>query len=310
MTIDHTFLPMLRSPRTMAPLTFEDDALVATDGDKYRINGNGIPLFAEAFCSADARRQQVHYDRVAENYLANLAYPHTQEYMRYLDDRFLADVDESRLTDVGEICCGGGEAFQLLGRKVGRGIGLDISESMLDSARRKLPGKNYLFIQGDATALPLAESLFDSVFIIGGIHHVNDRRALFQEIFRVLKPGGRFYWREPVSDLFLWQWLRAIVYAISPGLDGKTEHPLHYQDTVPVLASVGFQVRSWRTYGFLGYCFLMNSDILFFNRLFRYLPGIRALTRAMARFDDWCVRLPGMGRYGLIVNGVAEKPGD
>ena len=310
MTIDHTFLPMLRSPRTMAPLTFEDDGLVATDGDKYRINGNGIPLFAEAFCSADARRQQAHYDRVAENYLANLAYPHTQEYMRYLDDRFLADVDESRLTDVGEICCGGGEAFQLLGRKVGRGIGLDISESMLDSARRQLPGKNYLFIQGDATALPLAESLFDSVFIIGGIHHVNDRRALFQEIFRVLKPRGRFYWREPVSDLFLWQWLRAIVYTVSPGLDGKTEHPLHYQDTVPVLASVGFQVRSWRTYGFLGYCFLMNSDILFFNRLFRYLPGIRALTRAMARFDDWCVRLPGMGRYGLIVNGVAEKPGD
>jgi hypothetical protein len=42
-------------------------------------------------------------------------------------------------------------------------------------------------------------------------------------------------------------------------------------------------LTSWKTYGFLGFCLLMNSDVLIFNRLFRFIPGIRAITRAFAR---------------------------
>ena len=51
----------------------------------------------------------------------------------------------------------------------------------------------------------------------------------------------------------------------------------------------------------------MNSDVLVFNRLFRFIPGIRALTRLAAKFDDWTVRMPGLRRAGLQVVGVAEK---
>ena len=53
---------------------------------------------------------------------------------------------------------------------------------------------------------------------------------------------------------------------------------------------------------------VMNSDVLYFNRLFRFIPGIRYITRAFARFDNWCTGLPGLRRAGLQVVGKAVKP--
>lgn len=308
-TIPIDFLDMLQCPVSSQPVYAVDGELAVVNSPVcYRINAKGIPLFAEKLCSSDARRQEAHYDHIAHKYLANLAYPHTQEYMRYLDEAFLEEVKDADFDLCAEICCGGAEAFQLLASRVKRGIGIDVSVSMLEAARAKFPSDHYLFVQGDATLLPLRNNVLDSVFILGGIHHVNDRVKLFQEVFRVLKPGGKLYWREPVSDFFLWRWLRAIIYRISPTLDSETERPLRYRETETPLKMAGFRLKSWKTFGFFGYCLLMNSDVLVFNRLLRFLPGIRLLTRYATMLDDWMVRLPGMRKNGLIVVGMAEKP--
>ncbi|BAK77177.1 methyltransferase type 11 [Pseudogulbenkiania sp. NH8B] len=309
MNLNSQFVRMMRCPSSGSALVFDGQGLSSCDGANcYRVNASGIPLFAETLCTEDAKRQQAHFEKVHAQYLENLGYPHTQEYMAHLDDAFHRVVSDAELAVTAEICCGSGEAFRLLDRRVGSGVGVDISASMLAVARRYLDDERYCFIQGDATNLPLNDATFDSVFIIGGIHHVNDRERLFSEIYRVLKPGGRFYWREPVSDFFLWRWLRALIYWLSPALDEKTERPLLYEETVPVLARAGLELKHWETHGFLGYCLLMNSDVLVFNRLFRYLPGIRALTRLMAKLDGWTVRIPGLRHAGLIVIGMAEKP--
>ena len=309
MTVPKDFLDMLQCPISGQPVRQVAGGLEAGDASvRYRETPTGIPLFAEDLCTEDARRQQAHYDRIAQQYLTNLAYPHTQEYLKYLDEAFLEAVGDTDLGACAEICCGGAEAFQLLDSRMKLGIGIDVSVSMLEAARARFPFNNYFFAQGDATMLPLRDGVLDSVFMFGGIHHVNDRAKLFREIFRVIKPGGKFYWREPVSDFFLWRWLRAIVYRISPTLDSKTERPLLYRETEPPLAMAGFRLTRWKTFGFLGYCLLMNSDVLVFNRALRFLPGIKLLTRLATRMDDWTVRLPGMERNGLIVVGTAEKP--
>jgi hypothetical protein len=67
-------------------------------------------------------------------------------------------------------------------------------------------------------------------------------------------------------------------------------------------------MRTWRSLGFFGFCFFMNSDVLIFNRLFRFIPGIRAITRAAARLDAATARIPGLRGAGLQVIGVAQKP--
>ncbi len=265
-------------------------------------------MFAEQSISTDGRIQRRHYDRVAAQYLESRTYPHTQEYEAYLGRELRATTGSGSLGVVAEICCGAGEAFSLCGDQFVRGVGVDVSLAMLEAARARVTNQESVFVQGDATMLPLADNAFDTVFMLGGIHHVNDRLGLFREVARVLKPGGTFYWREPVSDLFLWRWLRAVVYRMSASLDEGTERPLRHDDTIPVLREAGLRLRSWRTHGFAGYCLLMNSDVLVVTRGLRHLPAIRALTRAAARLDEVTLRLPGLQGAGLIVIGAAVKP--
>jgi len=300
---------MLSCPRTGEPLTISGDMLVnQSDTHRYRIADNGVPLFAEEFCSAEAAVQQEHYDQIAEAYSANLAYPHTQEYMDYLDRVLREEVGDDTLGVCGELCCGTGEAFSLFQQNIDTGIGVDVSSSMLEKAHAAFEGDKLTFVQGDAAQLPLGDVIFDTVIMLGGIHHVPDREALFRQVHRVLKPGGVFIFREPVSDFWLWKALRSIIYRLSPMLDHETERPLRYVETVPVLEKAGFTEATWRTCGFFGFCLFMNSDVLFVNRLFRFVPGIRGITRAFARFDDWCTRTSLLGRAGLQVVGIARKP--
>jgi ubiquinone/menaquinone biosynthesis C-methylase UbiE len=302
-------LDLLRCPRTQQPLARDGEFLVTPDGQqRYRVSPEGIPLFAESFLGEAAQKQQAHYDRIAAIYVENLGYPHTQEYMQMLDRALLDRIEPNDLGTVAEICCGSGEAFHLLGDQVKRGIGVDVSLNMLRGARKELPSSKLSFIQGDATQLPLGDNTIDSVFMLGGIHHVQDRPRLFQEVARILKPGGRFYYREPVSDFFLWRWIRAVIYRVSPTLDHETERPLLFDETVPVLEQAGLKSTHWSTHGFAGFCVFMNSDVLVFNRLFRFLPGIREITRLAAELDEKTTSMPGLQNAGLQVVGVAEKP--
>jgi len=303
------FVQWLRCPLTGDRLQLRDGFLVTQDGSRsYRVSPAGIPLFAEQVCSPEGQEQQRHYDKVSRDYLTNLGYPHTIEYMKYLDAVLLQECGDQSLGTVAEICCGHGEALHLLADRIEVGIGLDVSLQMLNAARATLSSDHMHFIQGDATATPLPDALFDNVVMFGGIHHVSDRSRLFSEVFRLLKPGGRFVWREPVSDFFLWRWLRAIIYYLSPNLDHTNERPLLYQETVPPLEKAGFRLQSWRTCGLFGFCFFMNSDVLVFNRLFRFIPGIRRMTRISAQLDEGLVRFPGLRRAGLQVVGIAVKP--
>jgi SAM-dependent methyltransferase len=303
------FLDLLRCPASGACLSSEPDALVSADGGhRYRVNEAGVPLFAESALSAEAETQRRHYDKVAADYTANLGYPHTQEYFAYLDRVLLNAIGGGDLGTVVELCCGRGEALTLLGSRARRYIGVDISENMLAVAREPLREPNVLFVQADATRTPLTAESIDTVVMLGGIHHVPARARLFAEIARILKPGGRFLYREPVSDFLLWRGLRAIIYRLSPALDHDTERPLVYAETVPLLETAGLRSIHYRTHGLLGFCLFMNSDVLIFNRLFRFVPGIRAVTRASARMDEVLLALPGLRRAGLQVIGIAQKP--
>lgn len=267
-------------------LALEAGALVSESGKhRYELHTGRIPLFAEAPASEDARPQQRHYDQLAPRYLENLGYPHTEEYSAYLERVFLETLGDGPLGCVAELCCGQGEALSLLRERVDEGVGVDISVAMLEAAAARLAGERFVLLQGDATQLPLADACCDHVFTFGGIHHVANRRGLFREVARILRPGGRFFWREPVSDFPLWRGLRALIYRLSPALDHHSERPLLFAETEPPLREAGLALRGWRTCAFAGFCLLMNTDVLVANHLLRFVPGIRRVTRWAAAFD-------------------------
>jgi SAM-dependent methyltransferase len=301
-------LSLLQCPLSGQSLRADGERLVTDDGSRsYRVSPSGVPLFGDAWLSGDGAVQRSHYDRIAGTYLTNLGEDFTRGYSDYLDEALNDLGRHVALDTVAELCCGAGEGLDALGPRIGRGVGVDVSQSMLEVARLRAPGGDRLFVQGDATRLPLKDGRFDTVVMLGGIHHVNDRHSLFAEVARILKPGGALVWREPVDDFALWRVLRRVVYRWSTALQSDTERPLRYRETRADLERAGFVLDIWRPLGFLAYCFLMNSDVMTINRVWRLIPGARRLAGAAARFDDWSLQLPGLASAGLLVVGVARR---
>lgn len=302
------FLDIVRCPVSGERLVREQNELVSADHiNRYRLNPAGIPLFAEECLSPETEIQRNHYNEIAKAYTANLEYPHSQEYLAYLDRVTLEVFGDANVGTLAELCCGRGEALKLFGSRADRYVGIDISENMLEDTMTSIGHPQAIFLQADATHVPLAPESVDTVIMLGGIHHVPARELLFKEVARILKPGGRFLYREPVNDFVLWRMLRALIYRISPMLDHQTERPLVFEETIPVLRSAGLRTLAYQTFGFFGFCLFMNSDVLVFNRLFRFIPAIRSITRASAWVDEAVLAIPGLERAGLQVVGVAQK---
>jgi demethylmenaquinone methyltransferase/2-methoxy-6-polyprenyl-1,4-benzoquinol methylase len=63
---------------------------------------------------------------------------------------------------------------------------------MLDLASAKLEGVPVSLVLGDVLEPPFEENSFDSISISFGLRNVADRKELYRQTFRLLKPGGRF----------------------------------------------------------------------------------------------------------------------
>lgn len=103
-------------------------------------------------------------------------------------------VDQRNLSRVLEIACGPGRlTAEVAG--VSSGVAVDFSPSMLRVARSRMTDrKDWNFLRSDAFVLPFRSGSFDAVYTLRFVRHfrLDDRRRLYEEIRRVLRPDGVF----------------------------------------------------------------------------------------------------------------------
>jgi ubiquinone/menaquinone biosynthesis C-methylase UbiE len=158
------------------------------------------------------------YDRIAKEYNRRISDELRHKPLdRQLLDRFAADVRvHGQVCDMG---CGPGHVAHYLQAAGTNVFGLDLSPCMIEEARQSNP--DMPFYVGDMTALHLKDGTLAGIVAYYSIVNIPKGilPSVFQEMYRVLKPGGQLFlafhvgngvtsekelWGHPISmDFFL-----------------------------------------------------------------------------------------------------------
>lgn len=231
---------------------------------------------------------------------------------RYCMER-MGDLKGKRLLDLG---CGAGETsvyFAMQGAKV---TAVDISEGMIGVAKKladrhgvKIDAKTML-----AEDLKFEDNTFDFVFGNGVLHHTY-RPAAYEEVHRVLKPGGRGIFIEPLS----YNPIIGIYRHIAKSVRTEDEKPFNFGD-LKRLKSI-FAAVEHREFWLTSLWIFMRMFLVerlhpanhrYWKHVIMNHQQYRKLYLKLRQWDDALLsRLPGLGRLAwntVIVLAKADEP--
>jgi SAM-dependent methyltransferase len=208
------------------------------------------------------------------------AYP--LEYAYHL----LGNVAGKRVVDFG---CGSGANTALLANRGAHVWAIDISEALLRLGRRRLAASGRAggatFIAASAHDLPFPDGSIDVVFGMAILHHL-DLDLVSREMRRVLKPGGRAIFKEPVRNSPVIRFARSLVPYRAPDIS-PFERPL--TDAELRRFATGF--GSWSVRAFA----------LPHVQIGSVLPVVKHHWRRLYRLDRSILhRLPWLARYASV----------
>ncbi len=137
------------------------------------------------------------------------------------------DIAGKRVLEYG---CGTGSHSKEIARRGGTVTGIDISQVGIDMAtetaqKEGISGADYLVMDCENMTFP--DETFDLVIGEGILHHLNLERS-YSEISRVLRPGGRAVFMEPLGHNVAMRLFRHF----TPSMRTEDEHPLVKPDLV------------------------------------------------------------------------------
>lgn len=159
-------------------------------------------------------------------------------------------------TQLLDLCTGTGDFISMTDVK--NSIGVDFSENMLDIARKKHPKHN--FLQADCTELPFNDNCFDIITMGYGLRNIENREKALKEIYRVLKPNGKFLQLDFGNKNFagkLFEILTPIIVKITNGnnnaykylIESKKDFPSP-EELIKEIENYGLKLKTCKYYLF------------------------------------------------------------
>jgi ubiquinone/menaquinone biosynthesis C-methylase UbiE len=130
-------------------------------------------------------------------------------------------------------------AAQKVGEK-GRVIGIDMTPEMIEKARENAERGNYKNVEfrlGEIENIPVADNSIDVVISNCVINLSPDKRRVFKEAFRVLKPGGRLM----ISDIVLLKELPDFIKNSVEAYVGCLSGAIKKEEYIEAIKEAGFQ---------------------------------------------------------------------
>jgi ubiquinone/menaquinone biosynthesis C-methylase UbiE len=196
----------------------------------------------------------------------------------------------ARVVDLG---CGSGVFTHLLAQSGCDCVGVDISSKLLAVGQSKYP--HIPFVQGDIEKLPFKAESFDGALLSGVVHHLPDASACAAEVFRILRPSGRFVAFDPNRmNPFMWLYRdHASPFYSAVGVT-PNERPVLAREVARTFDNAGFSVSSHYLAG-LSYRYVASSRARLFLPIYNLL-------------DANLFRLPFMDRFSPFVLTAGKKP--
>lgn len=171
-------------------------------------------------------------------------------FRKLLDEALKLDYRDAKALDVG---CGGGilaEEFAGMGFRV---TGIDPSEPSLATARQHAEsmGLSIDYRQGAGESIPFSDQTFPVIYCCDVLEHVHDLSKVISEIYRVMKPGGVFFFdtlnRTIVSKLVaikIWQEWKST--ALMPPRLHEWKMFIRPEELKALLTRAGFEFKAFR----------------------------------------------------------------
>lgn len=130
-------------------------------------------------------------------------------------------------------------ARSIVGKK-GKVVGVDMTEAMVAKAnenKKRLGFQNVEFLLGEIESLPLNDASIDVAISNCVMNLVPDKNKAYNEVYRVLKPGGHF----SISDIVLSGDLPQSIKEVAEMYAGCVSGALIKEDYIAAIKNAGFK---------------------------------------------------------------------
>lgn len=223
--------------------------------------------------------------------------------------KHLGDVSGKYLLDLG---CGAGENSVYFSNLGARCVASDYSPGMVEVAL-KLAEKNGVEIEGrviNAMAIDYPDNTFDIIYAANLLHHIPDPLVTISEMHRVLKPGGKMCFWDPLRHNPVINIYRRIATEVRT----EDETPLH----INIVKSVQqqFSITRFDTFWLATLWIFLQFYLIervhpnkerYWKKIILEQDRLRSSYTRLERFDQNLKRIPGIKRMAWNLAIVATK---